>query len=273
MSLIKLITDESRKSMTKDTIEGIQSRTEDRLKKMNEELEQLKKQIEEKNAAQANSSANKILGWLGAALGIIAAVAAVVVTAGAATPVLVGAVILVGVALAGMGMKIAQEATDGDYFPGKLFSKMLQAMGVDEKAADIAGMAVVGGLMIIGSVAGAIMTGGASAASTVENIAQMVKTIAVIISCAASIAQGGLAIDSALHQYESDMAGVELKELQALLEKLKELTDMEEDFLKAVTQEDQALTDTLKRILEGLSETIKSLVADLSTGGPAPSMA
>jgi hypothetical protein len=177
---------------------------------------------------------------------------------------------MAGTAIASLSMQIAQEATGGDYFPGKLISQLLQKMGVDEKTANIAGMAVVGGLLLIGSAAGAIMSGGAGVAGTVANVAKMVKAIAAVTQAAVSIANGALAIDSALHQYESDMAGVSLKELQALLEKLKALSEMEEDFLRALMEEEKMLTEAVEKIVEGAADATQSIAGNIAA---APSMA
>jgi hypothetical protein len=179
---------------------------------------------------------------------------------------------MVGVALASMGMQIAQEATGGDYFPGKLFSQMLQAFGVDKQTADIAGMAVVGGLMLIASLIGAVMSFGAGsggAVSNIANIAKLIKTAAAVSQSALMIVNGGLAIDTALDQYESDLAGATLKEIQALLEQLRALTEQEEDFLKALMQEEASLTELIKRILDELATATQAIAG----GTAAPSMA
>jgi cell division septum initiation protein DivIVA len=270
--LIRLINEESRKDAIEDTIGSIKAKGQERIEKLNEQIKEIEKQLEASKEAASSSKTKSILGWIGAALAVVAAVAAVIATAGAATPLLVGACIMVGVAVASLGMQIAQEATGGAYFPGKGISMMLQAMGVDEKTADIAGMVVVGGLMLIASVTAAILSFGAGSGGAVSNIANMAKlirTAAAVANSAMAITSGALAIDSALDKYESDLAGATLKEIQALLEKLKALTEQEEDFLRALMAEEKTITDLVDRIVESAMAAIQSMAGNIAAPGMA----
>jgi hypothetical protein len=277
-ALIKLISEESRKETINSTIESIKGKGQRKLDNLKNQLEQIKKQIEANSKNEPVSLAKKIFGWIGAVVGVIVAVAAVVATAGAATPLLVGACILAGVAIASLSMQIAQEATAGSdkpYFPGQLFSKLLQACGVDEKTANIAGAAVVGGLMLVGAIAGTVLTlgaGSAGAISTISNVAKTIKTVAAVVQCATTLVNGALTITNSMLQYESDKAGVSLKEIKALLEKLREMTKQEEDFLKALMEEEKMITEAVKKIVDGAQETARVVLSG-EGAAPAPSMA
>jgi hypothetical protein len=271
-ALVKLISEQSRKEMTESTIESIKTKGQRKVDMLKKQMEDIKKQLEE--ARKPTSLLKKIFGWIGVIFSAIAAAVAVVATAGAATPLLVGACIMAGVAAASLVDQIMQEASGGTVSMAKGFSKMLQAFGVDEKDAEIAGMAVVGGLMLVGTIVGAGLTMGAGSGAAISNIAKMVKTIAAVTQAALAITNGALGIASAVEQYKSEMAGVSLKELQALLEKLKAITEQEEDFLKVMLEEEQLIVKTVKKIVEGLQETEQAI---LSGGGgeaaAAPSMA
>jgi hypothetical protein len=274
-ALIKLISEQSRKEGIQGAIDSIKARGETKIKNLNEQIEQIKKQLGEAKNQESMSPWKKVLSWIGAVVGVIAAVAAVVATAGAATPLLVGAVIMAGVALASLGMQIAQEATGGKYFPGYLVSKLLQKFGVDEKIANIAGAAVVGLLMLAGSITGLIMSGGASASTTVSSIqkvAKIIKVVAATIQAVTTMAAGGLTIASAVSAYDSAKAGISLKELQALLEKLRSMTEQEEDFLKALVEEQKMITEIVQKIVDGSAETVEAILSGAGAA-PAPSMA
>jgi hypothetical protein len=275
-ALIKLISEQSRKELTESTIDSIKAKGQRKLDMLKDQIEQIKKQLEE--AKKPTSLLKKIFGWIGVVVSLIVAVAAVVATAGAATPVLVGACILAGVAVASLADQIMQEASGGELSLAKGFSKMLQAFGVDEKTAEIAGMAVIGGIMLVGTIAGAVLTMGAGSGAAISNIAKMakmIKTVAQVAQSALAIVNGSLTIAGAVSQYKSDMAGVKLKELQALLEKLKALTEQEEDFLKVMLEEEQMIVNTVKKIVEGLQETEQAVLSGGEGGGAAaaPSMA
>jgi DNA-binding transcriptional MerR regulator len=275
--LIKLISEQSRKELAASTIESIKTKGQRKLDGLKEQIEQIKKQMEEAN--KPTSLLKKIFGWIGVVASVIASVAAVVATAGAATPLLVGACIMAGVAVAGMVDQIMQEASGGNVSMAKGFSKMLQAFGVDEKKAEIAGMAVVGGLMLVGTIVGSVMTMGAGSGAAISNIskmAKMIKTVAAVTQCALAITNASLTIAGAVSQYKSDMAGVKMKEIQALLEQLKALTEQEEDFLKVMMEEEQLITQTVQKIVEGLQGTELAILTGGEGGGgaaAAPSMA
>jgi DNA-binding transcriptional MerR regulator len=273
-ALIKLISEESRKELTESTIESIKTKGQRKLEMLKEQIEQITKQLEE--AKKPTSLLKKIFGWIGAVVAVIAAAVAVAATAGAATPLLVGAGIMLGMAVLSLADQIMQEASDGKVSMAKGFSKMLQAFGVDEKTAEIAGMAVVGGIMLVGTIAGAALTMGAGGGAAISQIARMAKAIAAVTQASLSIVNGSLGIASAVSEYNSAMAGVKLKEIQALLEKLRALTEQEEDFLKVMLEEEQMITQTVKKIVDGLQETQEVILGGGEGGGgaaPAPSMA
>jgi hypothetical protein len=281
-ALLKLISEESRKEMADSIVESIKTKGQRKLDVLKDQIEQIKKQIEAEDKAKSGGLLKKIFGWIGAIVSVIVSAAAVVFTAGAATPLLVGACILAGTAITSLAMQIAQEATadsDNPYVPGKLFSKMLQAFGVDEKTADIAGMAVVGGLMLVATITGAILTGGAGSSGAVSQISQMaklVKTAAAITQSALAVVNGSLTVANAVYQYKSDMAGVDMKKIQAMLEQLRALTESEEDFLKAMMEEGQMITELVEKIVSGLNETATVVLTGgegAGGGAAAPSMA
>jgi hypothetical protein len=104
----------------------------------------------------------------------------------------------------------------------------------------------------------------------------MIKAAAAITQSCLAITNGAITIANSVYQYNSDMAGVDMKKIQALLEKLRALTESEEDFLKARMEEGQMITELVEKIVNGLNETAMVVATGgegAGGGSAAPSMA
>jgi hypothetical protein len=108
---------------------------------------------------------------------------------------------------------------------------------------------------------------GEMAAKVVKTV-QMVSKFATILNGLNTIQQGAVQGYSAYLQYQASMSEADKKELEAVLEKIKVATGIEEDFLKAVMERLSDLMEDVKQIVTEKNQALLSVMT-----GSAPQMA
>ncbi|HSI86703.1 MAG: type III secretion system translocon subunit SctE [Candidatus Methylacidiphilales bacterium] len=209
-----------------------------------------------KEAAEAASSASKgglfgkIFGWIGVALSLVAALAATVVSGGAALPLLIGAV---------LGATVMVLGETG--VMGKIVDALANAMSPpmsEEKAKMWAGIIVGVGtavLMIGATMASGGLSSSALAGTVAQKIADMIKIAATIGSGLAQVGKGASTITTAAYSFESANAQADALQFSKTIAKLQAVI---EDEMKRIE-------DILKKMDEGVATMMQIFSDQAST--------
>ena len=215
--------------------------------------------IHQKNIAQAKKIAaklkkinhesiwEKIIGWLSNVINLIASVIATVVTAGAAAPLLVAAVL-------GTAMMILQQ-TGGMKKIVKGFVKMFEAFGMSkdkaERAGAITAAVTVAVVMIVSSIVSTVLSGGADSAALAATIYQVTKIVNEVAGAGLMITQGSIDITSGVDQYTVSEDRADQQSNEADLKNL--------DFLRGISSSDvQRVSEDFQKIEGFISDALKS---------------
>ncbi len=209
-------------------IEGVQS---ERNRSIDQELQAIAKQAEAAKHKSLWDDLGGVLGEVAKVAGLVASAAAVVCTAGAATPLLV-------LAIVGAAMSAASFA-DGELH-------VLQKMGVDAKTAGWIdfGVSIAGAACSLG----ANVAAGAQAATQATQVADTVNRAATVVSGAAHVAEGGSVI--AAGQAKSDGEHAVADEGLALAQASQLMR-----FMRMVIDDAQSSDQDSKRILNTIANT------------------
>jgi hypothetical protein len=138
----------------------------------------------------------------------------------------------------------------GGFFPGRIFGRLFQNLEVDERMANLSGAILAGGLLML------------HASASVDGN-KIIRTLSALVQATLN-ALDELRLQKADEALPGE-AGPGLKEFRTLLEKLRAAVEQEEDFRKALEEEEKSLAELLRNTLEALDEAVRPL-----TGGALP---
>ncbi len=234
-----------------------------------ERAQQLQENIENLRSSAASGLAGKIFGWIGAALGLIGAAVATALTGGAAAPALVVAALSVTtMALQETGAmeKIVSFVAENPAvmmaaFPvlGAVLTGLVKGGVLDEEQAKSFVSATFSVAMIAASVACAVLSFGATAASSVTLISSQVTSVLKVVGAgsqvAASVAQvgqGASGVAGAAYDYKSAMIQADTADTRAALEQLQSMLNEEAERL-------QQLLETLNSGVQSASSILNEI--------------
>ena len=178
--------------------------------------------------------------YVGEAVAVVAAVAATVVTLGAAAPALV-AVVIVGVSLSAASM------AEGEFH-------YLEAAGMDEKTA--------GWLSVSAGVAGAACTGGAgllssgaSTTSALGNVAGKATMVCDCVAASAAVTEGGAHAKNGDFRATSIEAAADVKEIRQMMARLDHMERMLLDGALESSRSNKRALATLQGAMKAYAET------------------
>lgn len=273
-NLLKALAFETRKQACKDGVNSLEGRSKDQEKLGIEQLEELSKQIAAMEKKDFWGGILKIFQWIGAAIGVIAAVASLAVGIATANPALITAGIIGSI----MAVEsIVSQATDGKVSLLNGITELLKVCGVDEEAAQIAGMAIQMAIMVAAiavSVVSAVKQVGSKAVELSSKLSEQIFNIAMksqlvlnITSAALAGVQGSLGIANAIFQNEAEKTKANTKELEALMEQVRMAFENEQTLLKNEMERVSTLLEKVSELVRNCNNTQTKIVST------APAMA
>ena len=255
IALLQAEQDEKAVQATRTRIESLkgqmQAHHEQTMNKVNESIEEIKKQ--EKSAL-----ANKILGWLGAVVAVVVAVAMVCTVGGAAA----------GFAVAGAAIGLASMALSEAGVTDKIVKAISESIKNDhpewsKAACDAWAQGIMAGIQIALSIA--CLAGGsfASAGSGVVQVSDAVmKGVRVGMTVTNSaLGAAGLASSAAATaiNYQAAEKQSEVTDMQQLLVQLQTMLDQESDDLKVLLEQLNNALASVIELLESKQETLNDI--------------
>ncbi|NCD25482.1 MAG: type III secretion system protein [Deltaproteobacteria bacterium] len=261
-SLMNAIGNEVRRQACKDGVNSLELKAAQQKEVNDKQLEQLAKQLEEmKKKAVLNGflKAFKIIGMIVGAIASVATIAAGVLT---------GNPLLVVAGCIGMAMTIdsvLSMATDGKVCMMAGFEKLGKAMGMSDETAKwfAFGMQMAVMVAAIGvSIGAGLASTSASAANITSQAAQKAFDVTVLAqkvlnftSAGLNVAQGGTTIASAVVDYKVAQTKITAKELEAILERIKEAIEMDRKLVENEMERANDLMAKVTEIVKGCAET------------------
>lgn len=256
-TLLSSIGDEVRRQTCRDGVASIEIKGERQAEINQKELEELAEQLEKMRSKSVLDKFLKVFQVIGTVVGAIASAASLVVGAATGNPLLIAA------GVAGIAMTVDSAlgmATGGKVCIAGGIAAACEACGMDSQTAQYVGMGVsmalslatialnIGGAARIGSVT-------AEAASKVMTVLSKTTMIASIVNGVNSVAQGGVTIASGVYSYQIAQSRASVKDLEAILERIRTSIEMDRDMVEAEMQRANDLLAAVNEIVESCNAT------------------
>lgn len=267
-TLAQMISNEARAQATKDGVASIEAKGEERAEANQKKIEETMERLDSMKSKGVLDVFKEIFSWVGMIVGTIASVATLAAGIATGNPLLIaGGAIMLTMSV----NSIVSKATDGEVSISAGVSAAFQAMGVSEEASNYIGMATELGLTIvgIGLTLGASFGSAASAAqSALSKTADISLKVANIASGVVQVGTGATDIAGAVYDYKIANSYADTKELEAILERIKQAQDIELDFLKGIMERAEKLVEDVNSLVENCNETQAAILTNI-----APTMA
>ena len=258
-TLAQMISNEVRTQATKDGVASIEAKGKERAEINQKKLEEIMDRLESMKSKGILDIFKKIFSWVGVVLGAIASVATIAAGAATGNPLLIagGAVMLT------MSINsILSMATDGKVSIGAGIAAGLEALGVREDIAAYTGMAFELAITLVG--VGLTMFGSfGSAAETARKTLADVADITLKVTNISSVVQmgsGATGIAGAVYDFRISNSYADTKLLEAVLERLRQALEVEQDFMKGVMERAGKLTEDVNELVEGCNESLTNVL-------------
>lgn len=263
VALLQLDNDEHQSQLAQERLKSLQGVMD---KQHLERLEKLAESIAAARKAEQAAAANRVLGWIGAALAILTAVVVTVVTGGAAA----------AFAWAGAAIAVTQLVLNETGASEKIIDAMADSiaknnpdMSKEEAKAWASGiysaMFIVLGLCSAGASIGLSVTGVMRASvdvvSTAARFAMFATQIANTVMGLTSAATGAT---QAVLNYDAAEASAEVNDVNKFMAILQQLLDENKEELEEILQQIQALFNQLIEIVQSKTETGNTIVENMN---------
>ncbi len=273
-TLMAAIGNAERRQACQAGVDQIKSKAAEQAKVNQDRLEQIAKQLEEMRSKSVLNGFLKAFKIIGIIVGAIAAVATTAVGVATGNPLLIAA----GVMAAAMTVDaIMSEASGGKISFMAGMTELGKACGMDDETAKWFGFAmqmVVTAASVALSLGAGFANAGASAATmsskaaeTALNVASRAQQIAQFTSAGVAVGTGAGTIAGAVIDYRIASSQADAKELDAILERIRQAMDMEHDFLES---EMQRAEDLMGKVGDIVKENAEAQTVIL---GGAPALA
>jgi hypothetical protein len=266
--LVQAIGVEGRQLAVKQGLDAIKAKG-DEIKELNDKkMEEIQKQLENLKKKNKLSPFLKAFKWVGIVLGAIASLAVIAAGAITANPLLIAGGIIGTTMLVN---SIVSEATDGKVSIGAGIAEIAKQCGASESAAKWIGFGFEMAITIVGvgvTLGGAFGSAAGQAVTTAAKVTTTISTTTTILSGANSVAQGAVQIAASVYDYKIAQAKAEMKDLQAILERIQTAMQSEENFIEAMMEKFENLLGAVKDIVQ---DNINAQTTILT--GSTPSMA
>lgn len=265
-TLAQMISNEVRTQATKDGVASIEAKGKERAEINQKKLEEIMDRLESMKSKGILDIFKKIFSWVGVIVGAIASVATIAAGVATGNPLLIagGAVMLTMSINSAVSM-----ATDGKVSISAGIAAGLKALGFSEDIAGYIGMGVELAITIVGiglTMGGSFGSAASAVRETLSKVADVAMKATNIASSVVQMGSGATGIAGAVYDYKISNSYADTKELEAILERIKQAQDMELDFLKGVMERAEKLLEDVNNIIEGCTE---SQTAILTNAAPA----
>lgn len=257
-TLLQALGEEVRRQTCRDGVASLELKAEQQDEINQKELEEMKKRLEEMKSKSILNGFLKAFKIIGVIIGAVASVASIVGGAMTGNPLLVAA------GIAGLVMtadSVLSLASDGKYSIAAGFTELGKAMGMSDDAAQWFGFAMNLTVMLAGiglSVAGAASAATSAAANATSTLTKVLNTTSQVANVASAVnttATGAATIGGAVIDYNIGKSQAASKELEAVLERLRQAIEMDKDMVEAEMERANTLMEQVKDIVDGTIET------------------
>lgn len=269
--LMKAIAEEARRQGVQSAVESLEIDGDKIATEGQKRLEEITTQLEKASKQSFWDKFVKAFKIIGAVFGVIAS-AATAVASFATGNVALGIAAIVGVLVSVDGLMSA--ASDGKISLQAGFTKLGQAMGMSDEAANWFGFGLNLAVMVAGiafSIGASASAGASSAANMAEKGAELALKMGYIsigANAASGVSQAGAAVgDAALAFIRKDIADskANMVDIDAILEQIRANMKMKEDFVEAQLKASQSIMASAMEIVENNAQTSTSIL----TGSPS----
>ncbi len=256
-TLLSSIGDEVRRQTCRDGVASLELKGEQQAEINAKELEEIAKQLEKMKRKGIADIFLKAFQVIGMVLGAIASAASIVVGAATGNPLLVAA------GVAGMALTIDSAlgmATGGKICIAGGIAAACEASGMEPEKAQWVGMGISLALNIATialNIGGAARMGAvtADAANKIISVLSKTAVITSVLNGVNSMGQGAATIASASYAYQAAQSQASVKELEAILERIRTSIEMDRDMVEAEMQRANDLLAAVKDIVESCNTT------------------
>ena len=248
--LVQAINAKGRQQNVQQGLEAVNAKAAEIKETNDKKIAEVQSQLESLKKQQKLGPFLKAFKVIGMIVGAVASVASVVAGVMTANPILIagGAVGLTMVA-----NSIVKEATGGKVSIAAGIEALAKTCGASEETAKWIGFAVELAITLAGillSLGGAAFGMVASKAVTAAaRITTTVATTASIIGGANTVAMGGTQIASSVYGYQVAQSQADMKELQAILERLQTALESDQDLVESIMEKFQDLLGSVRDII------------------------
>ena len=256
-TLLTAIGYETRQQTCRDGVNSIELKGEQQAEVNQKELDELKKQLEAMDKKSVADGFLKAFSVIGMVLGAIASVASIAIGVATGNPLLVAAGV-VGIAMtvdSAMSM-----ATDGKVCIAGGISAACEACGMDKETAQMVGTAVSLAITLATvalNIGGALNAGKATVETAGKVMQVLAKTslITNIVNGANTMAKGATSIASGVFSYQAAQSKADVKELEAILERIRMSIEMEQNLVQNEMDRANELLQAVDAIVDACNKT------------------
>ena len=273
-TLINAIGDDVRRQACRDGVSSLELKAEQQAEVNEKELQEIADRLEEMKKKSVLNGFLKAFKIIGAIVGAIASVASIVAGALTANPLLIAAG---AVGLVTTVDSVVSLASDGKYSIAAGFTELGKKLGMSDEAAQWFGFGMNMAIMLVSigvslgagfaSSAGSLASVGSQAAQKAAQITSLASKITNIASGVTNTATGAATIAGAVIDYKISSSQADSKELEAILERLREAIQMDRDLVEAEMTRANDLMAKVKEIVGECAETQSTIL------GASPTMA
>ena len=271
-TLMSAIGDEVRRQACKDGVASLEGKAADQKEVNDKELQEIADRLEDMKKKSVLNGFMKAFQIIGIIVGAIASVASIVAGALTANPLLIAAGVV------GMAMtvdSVLSIASDGKYSIMAGMNALGKAMGMSDQAAQWFAFSMQM-VMMLGSVAmsfgaGLANTAGVAskiteqAVSTAVKVTTMASKVANVASGVNSMATGAGTIAGAAIDYNVGKSQANSKELEAILERIRESMDIDRKLVESELERANALMTKVNEIVQDCVSTQQAILTTAPT--------
>ena len=266
--LAKMINNEARTQATRDGVNSLEARGKEREEVNQKKLEEIMERLDDMKSKGVLDVFKKVFAWVGAILGAVAGALSLAVGVATGNPLLIAG----GAILATMAVNnIVSMATDGKVSIGAGIGAIAKSCGASEEVAGYIGMAfemaitIVGIGLSLGAGAGSAV---ANAKNTLSQGIKLATNVTNVVNSAVQVGSGATTIASSVNTYKLAQGQADMKELQAILERIQQAQDMDLDFMKGVMERAEKMLADVNEVVQNCNEAQTAILSNT-----APSMA
>lgn len=268
-TLLKALGDDVRRQACRDGVNSLDLKAKQQEEINEKELKEIADRLKEMKKKSVLDCFLKAFKIIGAIVGAIASAASIV--AGAVT----GNPLLIAAGTIGMAMTIdsvVSMASDGKYSIAAGFTELGKKMGMSDESAQWFGFGMNMGLMVT-SIAFGFAVGFASSAAGIANVssqavqkaAQMAtlsSRIANIASATVNLGSGAGTIAGAVFDYNVSRSQARSKDLEAVLERLRQAIRMDQDLVESEMERANTLLAKVREIIGQCVDTQNAILSE-----------